>query len=337
MHIDPFVSIIAPCYNGENYISRFLDSILAQDYDNIELIVINDGSTDNTLEILESYRSKFEKRNYKYIILEQENSGQSEAINKGLKVFSGVYMTWIDSDDALTSNAISKKVEFMESHPKIGLSICKIKVVEFGTFKEIGEQKRIPPSGNDNLFFDLIAGNNVFYTPGGYMVRASMFRDAMPLPLKIQSPREIGQNFQLLLPISFKYPIGYIDEYLFYYSIRRGSHSRVKHTFEEKNRIIDISDDVLKNIARNINADSKTMDRVFSAINARIIRSRMKILLEFRRQDNINSYEYLLKKTGAYHLNDTLIVLKIKYPVLRCILSMCGKIKRFLESIVHTP
>ena len=333
MHLDPLVSIISPCYNGENYVSRFLDSVLAQDYDNIELIVINDGSTDNSQEILESYLSKFEKRNYKYVIIRQENAGQSEAINKGLDVFTGVYMTWIDSDDVLTSDSISKKVYYMEHHPEIGLSICKIKVVEFGSFKVIGEQKRIPPLGADNLFYDLILGKNVFYTPGGYMVRSSMFREAMPYPLRIQAPREIGQNFQLLLPISFKYPIGYIDDYLFYYSVRNDSHSRITHKFEEWNRILDIADDVLKKIAYSLETDNQTRTNIINAINARTARFKLYNLLDHKRKDCIDDYVKILKKTGFYQRSDALLVFKVRHLLLRYMISFIEKMKKHLAFI----
>lgn len=335
MHLNPLVSIISPCYNGENYVSRFLDSVLAQDYDNIELIVVNDGSTDNSQVILESYLSKFEKRNYKYVIISQENAGQSEAINKGLAVFKGDYMTWVDSDDALTPDSISKKVKFMEAYSQIGLSICKIKVVEFGSFKVIGEQRRIPPKGKDSFFFDLIAGNNVFYTPGGYMVRSSMFRDAMPTPLKIQSPREIGQNFQLLLPISFKYPIGYIDDYLFFYSVRKDSHSRIRHSFEEWNNVLDIADNVLNNIAYSLDTDSKTRSVVLNAINARTLRCKLNNLLTHKRKDYVDDYIQSLKLTGFYQRHDDLLVFKIRHSLLRYVISFFGSIKKIFCDLIN--
>ena len=126
----PLVSIISPCYNGETYVGRFLDSILAQNYPNIEVIIINDGSKDKTENVILSYKQKFEDKGYKFYYIYQNNAGQSAAINQGLKVFHGKYMTWIDSDDVLVSDAISEKVSFMEKNPTIGLAICKIKVID---------------------------------------------------------------------------------------------------------------------------------------------------------------------------------------------------------------
>lgn len=65
----PLVSLITPCYNGEKYLERFLDSVLAQTYDNIEFILVNDGSTDDTEKIALSYQEKFADRGYIYIYI----------------------------------------------------------------------------------------------------------------------------------------------------------------------------------------------------------------------------------------------------------------------------
>ena len=106
--MEPLVSVVTPCYNGEKYISRFLDSVINQTYDNVEVILVNDGSIDKTEEIALNYKSKFEKRGYKYIYIYQKNAGQAAAINQGLKVLQGKYLIWPDSDDILDKNALYK-------------------------------------------------------------------------------------------------------------------------------------------------------------------------------------------------------------------------------------
>lgn len=93
MSENPLVSIITPCYNGEKYLAKFLDSILAQTYNNLEFIFINDGSVDNTEAIFDSYKNKFEKRQIKYRYIKQVNQGQAAAVNAGLKIASGKYIT----------------------------------------------------------------------------------------------------------------------------------------------------------------------------------------------------------------------------------------------------
>lgn len=300
MNNNPLVSIITPCYNGESYISTYLDSILNQTYPNIELILINDGSTDKTSIIINSYRNKFNEKGYKLILIEQENKGQSEAINQGLKIFKGEYLTWPDSDDYLSNDAIETKVKALEENPEYGLCICKTQMVTEFSKKYIGIQQRIKPDPDyDSLFIDLILGNNVYYSPGGYMVRSSMFRKVMPNPLRIEAPREIGQNFQLLLPISYYYKCFYIDKILYYYTVRHNSHSRQKHTYEQSLKIIEISYNVLVNICKHITKSQTEMQLCERLINERIINSYMKTMITYQKKDKLGLCFALSQK---YHL-----------------------------------
>ena len=99
------ISVIVPVYNVEQYLSQCLESIIGSTYRNLEIICINDASTDKSSEILEYFRSK-DKR-IKIISLEQ-NSGQSVARNRGLDVANGVYIAFVDSDDYVTPNCFSE-------------------------------------------------------------------------------------------------------------------------------------------------------------------------------------------------------------------------------------
>lgn len=89
----PLISVIIPVYNGENSIEKCIESVLNQEYSNIEIIIINDGSTDNTNKII----SKYNDRRIK--IINQNNSGVSTSRNNGLEIANGDYITFIDSDD----------------------------------------------------------------------------------------------------------------------------------------------------------------------------------------------------------------------------------------------
>lgn len=93
---NPLVSIIVPVYNAENFISKCIDSILNQTYRNIEVILVNDGSTDSSLSILESYQKKFPE---KIFCFSQKNKGEGETRNVGISHSSGDYIALLDSDD----------------------------------------------------------------------------------------------------------------------------------------------------------------------------------------------------------------------------------------------
>ena len=89
------ITVIVPVYNVENYLNKCLDSLINQTYKNLEIIVINDGSTDNSGEICQEYAQK----DNRIVYIEKENGGQSEARNMGLDRMTGSYVTFVDSDD----------------------------------------------------------------------------------------------------------------------------------------------------------------------------------------------------------------------------------------------
>lgn len=107
---NPKISIIIPVYNGSNYLSEAIDSALAQTYDNVEIIVVNDGSNDNgeTEKIALSYGDKI-----KYI--KKENGGSSSALNTGIENMIGDYFSWLSHDDLYTPDHIEKMVAKINS------------------------------------------------------------------------------------------------------------------------------------------------------------------------------------------------------------------------------
>ena len=115
------ISIIVPVYNVEKYLSRCLDSILQQTFSDFELILVNDGSTDHSLEICRSYAEK-DKR---ILLIEQKNCGLSAARNAGLAVASGEYVGFVDSDDFISCNMYEELYRSISRH-KAELAMCKM-------------------------------------------------------------------------------------------------------------------------------------------------------------------------------------------------------------------
>jgi len=118
------VSVVIPCYNKEKFISATLESILAQEWDNIELILINDGSTDGTRKIISEYQPRLMKRKYDVIIIDQENKGVSAAVFAGLLRITGKYVCQIDADDRLDPQYISLMAQWLEENPDYDWTAC---------------------------------------------------------------------------------------------------------------------------------------------------------------------------------------------------------------------
>jgi glycosyltransferase involved in cell wall biosynthesis len=116
MAATPRVSVVIPAFNAEHYIRETLDSILAQTYSNIEVIVVDDKSTDGTRECVLSYGDRV-----KYLPLPANSGGCSVPRNEGVKAASGELILFADSDDLSTPTRIAEQVELFRAHPEVGL------------------------------------------------------------------------------------------------------------------------------------------------------------------------------------------------------------------------
>ena len=234
MGINPLVSIISPCYNSERFVGRMLDSILKQTYGNIEMICVNDGSTDMTAQVIESYYSRFKSRNMSLKLINQDNQGQASALNNALKLITGDYLCWIDSDDFLAYNSIEVRLEILEKNKEYGVCTSDLYIVNEDNINKIIRR-------NIEYFGHLNYQRNQFYLTviglssiecHAHMIRMSYFDKIIP-------DREIsccraGQNYQMLLPMYYNFPRYYVDEPLGYYVIRKDSHYHKERTREKE-------------------------------------------------------------------------------------------------------
>ena len=170
----PCVSVFTPVYNGEKYLAECIQSVLAQDYNEFEYTIINNCSTDRSLEIAESYAKKDRRirvRSQKTFVsaIDNHNTGFSlvPAHSKFCKVVS--------ADDWIMPDCLGKMVRFAEAHPNVGI---------VGSYQQSGNQvkwKGIPPSvsvvsGRDAARFGLLKGIHILGTPSSVLYRADLLR-----------------------------------------------------------------------------------------------------------------------------------------------------------------
>ncbi|MEM3434294.1 MAG: glycosyltransferase [Candidatus Methanomethyliaceae archaeon] len=110
--IRPKISVIMPCYNSAPYVSEAIESILNQTYRDFEFIIIDDGSNDNTPEILAGYKDSRIK-----IVRKEKNEGLIPALNLGIKLASGEYLARMDADDIALPQRFEREIDFLDSHP----------------------------------------------------------------------------------------------------------------------------------------------------------------------------------------------------------------------------
>jgi glycosyltransferase involved in cell wall biosynthesis len=110
------VSMVVPCYNKEPYIGAMLASVCNQVWDRIELILVNDGSTDGTREVIREWQPRLEARGYEVIVLDRENGGCCAALHSGLQRMTGDYFCLVDCDDELYPEYVSRMAGWLDTH-----------------------------------------------------------------------------------------------------------------------------------------------------------------------------------------------------------------------------
>ena len=322
------VSIITPCYNGEKYLDRYFNSILAQTYPAIEVIFVNDGSRDRTEEMALAYGEKLKARGYGFIYIYQENAGQSAAINQGLKIFKGEYLNWTDSDNYIPDDSVEKRVAYLEKDSELGLVIGRTVLVDDVDYKKVGQinEAAFEPAPRP-LIEDLLKGYSSSTCTCSTMVRSSMFREAMPDPPQIETPREIGQNYQLFIPIMFGGKTAFIPEVLGYYVTHKDSHSQARKTFGQRMHILDVANDTLTSISERLKVDEEQKNWFKNKIVEYDCKNRLLFLQYYRKTDGLDEIISKLKQCGAYDKSVRRTVLKVKYPLVKRIGDRIWKLK----------
>jgi glycosyltransferase involved in cell wall biosynthesis len=169
------VSMVMPCYNKETYISTMFDTILNQTWDTIELVLVNDGSTDGTRDIISIYEPTFKTRGYEIVIIDQPNAGVCAAAKTGLTHATGDYVCLVDSDDELDSEYVATMATWLDEHADCDIAICSgINFRETNEGREFWHHpsKRLPADDNEIGPEHFLMGEIIRQTVWVYMARA---------------------------------------------------------------------------------------------------------------------------------------------------------------------
>lgn len=311
------VSIITPCYNGEKVVHRLIESVLNQSYTKLEFIIVNDGSTDKSEEIILSYEPQFKAKGMIFKYIPQVNKGVGGAINTGLKHFTGEYFCWPDADDFLSFDSIEKRKHFLDTHPEYHLVRSDAFIFkEDNLSTSIGyiTHKKKNRFREEGLFDDYILERDVIFCPC-HMVRTSAF-------LLVNPERTIfeargGQNYQLLLPLLYKYKFAYMDEPLYNYILASNSITRRKNNSYEK--CVRIQNDLKTAIIETLKRIPLTREEeVYYAhlLELKECRQRCYVALYFCRKEEFLTYFRKLKKAKGLSWKERAGRLLILFPFL---------------------
>lgn len=234
------ISIIIPVYNVEQYLSRCINSIINQTYKNIEIILVNDGSTDNSQEICNKYKIKDNRIN----VINKKNGGLSDARNEGIKVATGKFITFVDSDDYVSDDYVDCLFSMIDEE-KADIAVCTYRVVNDN------EQKKYLATSKqrcNKVFSGIDAIKNSWYkkeitnSAWAKLYKKELFFNVEYPKGKVYE--DLGTTYKLLYKAK---KVVYADCRIYYYVQRKESimHScskkRIEDRFEISDEIIDWS------------------------------------------------------------------------------------------------
>lgn len=206
------ISIVVPIYNVEKYIPECVDSIIAQTYENIEIILVNDGSTDNSGSVCEEYA----KKDARIKVIHKKNGGLSDARNAGIKIAKGEYIGFVDSDDWIETDMYEKLIKAcLENNADI--SIC-------GLFRDYVDKSIKCPSPNNKVYSSenalkaLIEGEELHDHAWSKLYKRSFFDDVEYPKGKLYE--DVRTTYKLFLKSDV---VVSIEDCLYHYRQRSGS------------------------------------------------------------------------------------------------------------------
>lgn len=161
------LSIVIPAYNASEYLAETIESVLSQTFTDFELLIINDGSTDNTAEIVNIYSEK----DNRIKLFSQQNQGVSFARNTGIKIAKGEYIAFLDSDDKWLPNKLAVHMEHFHKTPNLGISFGRVEFITFdGKSTNYFSKSRLFNIAPEHLYYE-----NLIITPSNAVIRRTIF------------------------------------------------------------------------------------------------------------------------------------------------------------------
>lgn len=215
MDMDSLVSVVIPTYNRADIIWETIDSVWKQTYRPIELILIDDGSVDDTENVVDEWKRKHEdSQTFKFRYIYQENQGGNAARNRGIEESTGSYVAFLDSDDRWLPQKLEKQIAIFHADPEVGGVYCGLRYIDLQTGELFPERIRAYPQGDllrELLIHDVTEGEPCWVVRKECFNKIGLFDETLRARL----------GWDLWIRLSAKYEIGCVPKVLVY----GGNHS----------------------------------------------------------------------------------------------------------------
>lgn len=232
----PKITVLLPVYNSEGYIKQAIESILHQTLANFEFLIIDDGSTDNSMAVIKSIQDKRIK-----ILQNEKNIGLIQTLNIGLRSASGQYIARMDQDDISMPDRLLKQSKFLDSHPDVAVCGCWVK--NFGSNQGFGKL----PSDAEEIAIMLLFENAIAHP-------ASMIRKSAIHGISYRDEYIHAEDYDLWARLSLSWRLYNIPEILLKYRVHKQQISQV-NSFAQKDTAIKIKATLLENLGAHPTSD----------------------------------------------------------------------------------
>jgi glycosyltransferase involved in cell wall biosynthesis len=198
---NPTVSVVMPVYNGENYLRLAIESVLAQTFQDFEIIVVDDGSNDATYEVAQSFGDRV-----RYV--KQENAGVAAAVNHGISLACGRYFAWLSHDDLYAPEKLSQQLQALQAAGKPAVCYTDFKWID--AEGKVWDEKELPLPGGNMVVKSILLGEPVSFAAYSLMCELSCFAQVGPYDVK----KRHTQDADMLLRLARKFPFVHVPEKL---------------------------------------------------------------------------------------------------------------------------
>ena len=187
---DPLVSIIIPCFNGEAYLGEAIESCLAQSYHRVEVVVVDDGSTDRSGEIAQGFPVRY---------IRQENRGLSRSRNRGIQESRGSYLVFLDADDRLLPEAVESGLNVLAERPECAMAVGDHRFVSAdGSYRHSSRKECL-----SSAHYEALLVSNYIEMISSVLFRRSVFDEVGAFDSELR----VAEDYELYLRIARKFPV----------------------------------------------------------------------------------------------------------------------------------
>lgn len=210
----PLVSVVVPTYNRAQLVCDALDSVAAQTWRPIEIVVVDDGSTDASREAIVEWRERNEDQSLSLCYIHQANQGQNAARNTGIAAARGEFIAFLDSDDVYLPAKLEKQVALLARHKEFGAAYCGIVDVDLRD----GARRILPHAYPQGQLFERLLVRDITAPTSTYLIRRTVIEDVGALCSEIDG----RTDWEMTLRIARRYPIGAVAEPLIEFRAHEG-------------------------------------------------------------------------------------------------------------------